>query len=48
VLHLNRKALYWHLQLESLLVSNPYGTIGKELEVEATVKGVGNKFARLR
>jgi hypothetical protein len=29
-------------ELESLLVSNPYGTIGKELEVEATVKGVGN------
>jgi hypothetical protein len=29
-------------ELESILVSNPYGTIGRELEVEATVKGLGN------
>ena len=29
-------------ELESILVSNPYGTIGKELEVEATVKGLDN------
>jgi len=27
---------------EGILVSNPYGIIGKELEVEATVKGLGN------
>jgi len=27
-------------ELESLFVSNPYGMIGKELEVEATVKGL--------
>ena len=25
-----------------LYLSNPYGTIGRELEVEATVKGLGN------
>ncbi len=29
-------------ELESILVSNPYGTIGRDLEVEATVKGLGN------
>ncbi len=29
-------------ELESILVSNPYGTIGKELEVEATIKGLAN------
>jgi uncharacterized membrane protein len=29
-------------ELESILVSNPYGTIGRELDVEATVKGMGN------
>jgi hypothetical protein len=29
-------------ELESILVSNPYGTVGRELEVEATVKGLGN------
>lgn len=29
-------------ELESILVSNPYGTIGRELEVEATVRGLGN------
>jgi hypothetical protein len=27
-------------ELESILVSNPYGTIGKELEVDATVKSL--------
>ena len=29
-------------ELESILVSNPYGTIARELDVEATVKGLGN------
>lgn len=29
-------------ELESILVSNPYGTLGTDLEVEATVKGLGN------
>ena len=29
-------------ELEGILVSNPYGIIGRELEVEATVKGLGN------
>ena len=29
-------------ELESILVSNPYGSIGRELEVEATVTGLGN------
>lgn len=29
-------------ELESMLVSNPYGNIGRELEVEATVKGLGD------
>jgi hypothetical protein len=29
-------------ELEGILVSNSYGTIGKELEVEATVKGLAN------
>ena len=27
-------------ELESVFVSNPYGTIGKELDVEATVRGL--------
>jgi hypothetical protein len=29
-------------ELESILVSIPYGTIGRELEIEAIVKGLGN------
>lgn len=29
-------------ELEGILVSNPYGIIGKELEAEATIKGLGN------
>jgi hypothetical protein len=29
-------------ELESILVSNTYGTIGRELEVEATIQGLGN------
>jgi uncharacterized membrane protein len=29
-------------ELEGILVSNSYGAIGKELEVEATIKGLGN------
>jgi hypothetical protein len=29
-------------ELESMLVSNPYGNIGRELEVQATVKGLGD------
>lgn len=29
-------------ELEGVLVSNSYGTIGRELEVEATVKGIGD------
>jgi hypothetical protein len=29
-------------ELEGILVSNTYGVIGRELEVEATVKGFGN------
>jgi|SRR6185437_4290896 len=29
-------------ELERILVSNPYGTIGRELDVEATVKGLGD------
>jgi hypothetical protein len=29
-------------ELEGILVSNSYGTIGRELEVEATLKGLGN------
>ena len=29
-------------ELESIFVSSPYGTIGKELEVEATIKGLKN------
>lgn len=29
-------------ELESILVSNPYGNIGRELEVETTTKGLGN------
>jgi hypothetical protein len=29
-------------ELEGILVSNTYGVIGKELEVEATVKGFGS------
>ncbi len=29
-------------ELESILVSNPYGSIGRELEVEATVDGLGD------
>ena len=29
-------------ELESVFVSNPYGTIGKELDVEATVKGLSS------
>ncbi|SRR5438034_1675972 len=31
-------------ELESILVSNPYGTMGRELDVEATVKGLGDSF----
>jgi hypothetical protein len=29
-------------ELEGILVSNPYGIIGRELEAEATIKGLGN------
>ena len=29
-------------ELESILVSNTYGTIGRELQVEATIMGLGN------
>ena len=29
-------------ELKSMLVSNPYGNIGRELEVQATVKGLGD------
>ena len=29
-------------ELEDIFVSNPYGTIGRELEIEATIKGLGN------
>jgi hypothetical protein len=29
-------------ELESIFVSSPYGTIGRELEVEATIRGIGN------
>jgi hypothetical protein len=29
-------------ELESIFVSTPYGTIGKELEVDATIKGLKN------
>jgi hypothetical protein len=29
-------------ELEGILVSNSYGVIGRELEVEATIKGLGN------
>jgi hypothetical protein len=29
-------------ELEGILLSNSYGTIGRELEAEATIKGLGN------
>jgi hypothetical protein len=29
-------------ELEGILLSNPYGTIGRELEAEATIKGLGS------
>jgi hypothetical protein len=29
-------------EIESIFVSNPYGNIGRELEVEAVVKGLGD------
>jgi hypothetical protein len=29
-------------ELEGILVSNPYGIIGRELEAEATIKGLGS------
>lgn len=29
-------------ELESILVSNTYGTIGRELQVKATIMGLGN------
>jgi hypothetical protein len=32
-------------ELEGILLSNSYGTIGRELEAEATIKGIGNKRA---
>ena len=28
-------------EIESIFVSNPYGNIGRELEVEAVIKGLG-------
>jgi hypothetical protein len=39
---IRRKVVGEVAELESILVSNPYGAIGRELEVEATVKGLGN------
>jgi hypothetical protein len=39
----NGNHFYWEpAELESIFVSSPYGTIGKELEVEATIKGLKN------
>jgi hypothetical protein len=39
---IRRKVVGDVAELESILVSNPYGSIGRELEVKATVKGLGN------
>jgi hypothetical protein len=39
---INEKVIGEVAELESVLVSKPYGDIGRDLEVEATVKGLGN------
>lgn len=39
---IRKKVLGEVAELESVLVSNPYGIIGRELDIEATVKGLSN------
>jgi hypothetical protein len=35
-------------ELEGILVSNSYGAIGRELEAEATIKGLGNSDGKMK
>ena len=39
---IRKKVLGEVAELKSVLVSNPYGIIGRELDIEATVKGLSN------